>query len=241
MLTSLHLKLNVDCVISGREAVEAINRFPTAYALVLMDIQMPEMDGYEAVALIRAKGYSMPILAVTGNARVSDRERAQAAGFTNYITKPFNRHQLTQAIMTYGPIGCLPQLTPMNTASPGLPINGHQLGTSPASSPSSPFQLLPATYNALTNVSVHSALVDKSNRIVTPKVNPFPRHSSNPVAMRSTSTQTSPQQHPMTPRSVSLPFVIATSTTGVESSSSQLQPTTSSNFISPSEHASHSP
>ncbi|MBK1880354.1 PAS domain S-box protein [Pelagicoccus mobilis] len=83
--------LHADTVANGLEALEALGRI--AYDLVLMDIQMPEMDGMEASRRIRAgeSGESVkdvPIVALTAHARPEDKEECLAAGMTDYISKP---------------------------------------------------------------------------------------------------------------------------------------------------------
>lgn len=64
------------------------------YDVILMDIQMPKMDGHEAVHTLRAKGYTGPIVALTAHAMKEERERTIQSGFSHFLTKPINRKQL---------------------------------------------------------------------------------------------------------------------------------------------------
>jgi CheY-like chemotaxis protein len=85
----------VDVVGNGREAVDAAQR--TAYDIVLMDLQMPDMGGIEACTLIRAaegRGRHLPIVAMTAHAMQSDRDLCLAAGMDGFITKPIRVDQL---------------------------------------------------------------------------------------------------------------------------------------------------
>jgi signal transduction histidine kinase/CheY-like chemotaxis protein len=90
----------VSVVNNGLEAVQAVER--ESFDLVLMDAQMPEMNGYEATAVIREKekgtGRHIPIIALTANALVGDRERCLDAGMDGYVSKPFKASELAEAI-----------------------------------------------------------------------------------------------------------------------------------------------
>ena len=90
---------SVDQAVNGQAALEKVaTAAPGQYALVLMDIQMPVMDGYEATRRIRAlpdpAKARIPIVAMTANAFAEDRENALAAGMNEHIAKPFDIHTL---------------------------------------------------------------------------------------------------------------------------------------------------
>ena len=87
----------VEVVGSGRQAVDRVMAESAAghpFDAVLMDIQMPELDGYAAVGLIRAAGNTTPVVALTAHAMASDRVKCLEAGFTDYATKPIDRARL---------------------------------------------------------------------------------------------------------------------------------------------------
>jgi PAS domain S-box-containing protein len=97
----------VTVVGNGREAVAALER--EAFDLVLMDVQMPEMDGLEAAGRIRARelldGGHVPIIAMTAHAMKGDRERCLAAGMDDYVPKPIQGRELRAAVERHRPGG----------------------------------------------------------------------------------------------------------------------------------------
>jgi CheY-like chemotaxis protein len=87
---------------TGREAIALIESTPDL-AMVLMDIMMPEMDGYQTIAMVRENpAYRrLPIVALTAKAMVGDREKCLEAGATDYLAKPVNIDQLLSALRTW--------------------------------------------------------------------------------------------------------------------------------------------
>jgi CheY-like chemotaxis protein len=83
---------------NGREAVDQVQS--STFDIVLMDVQMPEMDGFQATALIRELPdlAAVPIVALTAHAMPGDRERCMAAGMDGYLTKPIDAKELVQVI-----------------------------------------------------------------------------------------------------------------------------------------------
>jgi len=96
------LGYHADAVANGREAVQMWERFP--YDAILMDCQMPEMDGYAASALIRERernGRHIPIIALTANAMKGDEEVCLRAGMDGYIPKPVNSEALREVLLQH--------------------------------------------------------------------------------------------------------------------------------------------
>jgi PAS domain S-box-containing protein len=87
---------SVTVVSHGRQAVEQVATLMPD--LILMDCQMPVMDGYEAARRIRAAGHTMPILALTANAMAADRQRCMAAGMDDVLVKPIQPEALRAAV-----------------------------------------------------------------------------------------------------------------------------------------------
>jgi two-component system sensor histidine kinase/response regulator len=97
---------NADVVSNGKEAVAELKR--SLYDLVLMDISMPEMDGYEATRAIRdprsnVKNHNVPIVAMTAHALKDDRQRCLEAGMDDYISKPVQPEKLTEVVERFLP------------------------------------------------------------------------------------------------------------------------------------------
>jgi CheY-like chemotaxis protein len=93
---------------NGKEAIEALNNSgPHGFDLVLMDVQMPEMDGLEATRSIRRKdhahGTHTPVIAMTAHAMMGDRERFLEAGMDGYIGKPIRVAELMEEIRRFAP------------------------------------------------------------------------------------------------------------------------------------------
>ncbi len=92
---------------NGRVAVEALLAAPTGYDVVLMDLQMPEMDGYQATAQIRedARFTELPILAMTAHATIEERQQCLAAGMNDHIAKPIDPGLLFDTVARH----CVPR------------------------------------------------------------------------------------------------------------------------------------
>jgi PAS domain S-box-containing protein len=91
---------------NGQEAIDKVaeasaNDMP--YDAILMDVQMPVLDGLTAVKTLRDRGILVPVIALTANAMEADREACLAAGYTDFLTKPIDSHNLIATLRTYCP------------------------------------------------------------------------------------------------------------------------------------------
>ncbi|MDX1283809.1 MAG: response regulator [Draconibacterium sp.] len=99
ILSDLNLELNH--APNGKQAVEMMNELNGGISLILMDLQMPEMDGFEATRQIRTINQNVPIIAQTAYAFPTDKEKALEAGCTDYIPKPIVKDRLISMIKSY--------------------------------------------------------------------------------------------------------------------------------------------
>ena len=97
--------LEIDCAVNGKEAVRLFTESPERYDAILMDVQMPEMDGYEASQRIRAldlpRAGTIPIIAMTANVFREDVEQCLAVGMNDHIGKPVDYHHLLTKLDEY--------------------------------------------------------------------------------------------------------------------------------------------
>jgi len=120
------LGLKADAVNNGKEAIRQLETAP--YDLVLMDVQMPEMDGYQATRMIRSgtsavKNPKVPIIAMTAHAMEGDKEKCLAAGMDDYVPKPFHPQELIDAIQrVIGPEPSAGDSPPVAQPRPETPV-----------------------------------------------------------------------------------------------------------------------
>lgn len=124
-----NLGLASETVGNGADALELLAREPGTFDLILMDCQMPVMDGFEATARLRQqelfRGNHMPIVALTANAVAGDRERCLDAGMDDYLSKPFTQDQLSNLLSKWLPAA--PVQPPASPAPSAVPERGQLL------------------------------------------------------------------------------------------------------------------
>ncbi len=134
---------------NGKQAVDAvttaINVNKRPFDLILMDINMPVMDGWTAVRKLRSMGVTAPVVALTANAMVEDQQKCIVAGFNGFMSKPFNKNDILKLVAAMIPASA--QSAPMVQAATTLPppamAAGSQSPLVSAPSPSSaPYQQL---------------------------------------------------------------------------------------------------
>ncbi|MDD2883881.1 MAG: PAS domain S-box protein [Dechloromonas sp.] len=108
--------LSCDLAVNGHEAVKMAGE--TRYDLILMDIQMPEMDGLSATRALRAAGHQMPIIAMTANAFGEDRQRCLAAGMNDHLGKPVDPATLYRKLLDWLPSTSRPPVQPATNTPP---------------------------------------------------------------------------------------------------------------------------
>jgi CheY-like chemotaxis protein len=130
MLSKLGLKSQI--ANNGQEAVERVSKYD--FDLVLMDCQMPVMDGYEATKAIRAlpdgRGAALPILALTANAMQDDRQKCLSAGMDGFLAKPFTLPELRATLL-----GWLPESDEPRSVTAALSIVNTPVADGPSGAP----------------------------------------------------------------------------------------------------------
>ncbi|USX18413.1 response regulator [Oxalobacteraceae bacterium OTU3REALA1] len=145
----LHAGATVDVRGNGQLAVDLLTAEPDRYDVVLMDVQMPVLNGYDATAALRAAGLTLPVVAMTANVMEDDRRRAQAAGMDAHVAKPIDVEDLI-AVLT----GLVPSTAPTGVeaaaATPQPPATAVMADPAPAAA------ARPAT--ALAGIDIEAAL-----------------------------------------------------------------------------------
>ena len=123
-LIGLHLQMNRISFACANNGQEAVNRAQLEeFDLILMDLQMPQMDGVQAVRILRERGFQKPILALTGNVGLTERDHCLRAGFDDHLPKPIDFQKLVQIVKEHlKPVhrATIHQLRPSFAQDPGV-------------------------------------------------------------------------------------------------------------------------
>ena len=92
---------SIDVALNGDEGLRLVKMKPRAYGVILMDINMPVMDGITATEMIRNMGLDVPIIAMTANALQGDEESYLACGFNDYAAKPVDMRILLRKLLKW--------------------------------------------------------------------------------------------------------------------------------------------
>jgi CheY-like chemotaxis protein len=101
-------QVQIDCAANGKEALNMFSQSPEKYDVIFMDMQMPEMDGYEATQHIRAldmpKAKTIPIIAMTANVFREDVEKCLKAGMNSHLGKPLDFNDVMERLHAFLPL-----------------------------------------------------------------------------------------------------------------------------------------
>ncbi|MEO8426138.1 MAG: response regulator [Verrucomicrobiota bacterium] len=119
---------------NGRKAVDCLTREPAGYDLVLMDLQMPEMDGYQATAKIRSETRfaNLPIIAMTAHATIEERQRCLSSGMNDHVSKPIDPGALFETVRRYYKPAVAAVSDQSASVSPLQPSPENERGSSPS-------------------------------------------------------------------------------------------------------------
>jgi signal transduction histidine kinase/CheY-like chemotaxis protein len=122
-ISAMLRKTGAEVVIADNGRIAVDMALSQKFDLILMDMQMPELDGYAATSLLRKKGYTGPIVALTAHAMADDRAKCMQAGCTDYLVKPIDRKHLVETSSKYVKIsqaatGPAPLAAPLAAAVP---------------------------------------------------------------------------------------------------------------------------
>lgn len=95
------MNLEVECCMNGQEAVDMLLTKEMQFDGVLMDVQMPVMDGLTAAGILKQNNYDKPVIALTANTMSGDKEKCLAAGYNDFASKPINRKELFTILSNY--------------------------------------------------------------------------------------------------------------------------------------------